>query len=779
MTKKKPTYEALEERIRELEKVEGNFILDNKRLQEKVEELKMLWHANFESSVLIDTDGIIIEANEAFADKLGKKPEDTIGQNVYSLFPADLAKSRREIVQQVIETGKPIRREDQRGHTWFDNCIRPVLENTGQVKSIAIVGSDISERKRAEEALRESEEKLREILNQSSIVIYVKDIEGRYLLINRKYEKLFHISNEKIIGKTDYDIFPKESADTFRENDLEALQSDSPLESEEVVPQDDGPHTYISVKFKLKKLDGIPYAVCGISTDITERKQVEATLQESEQRYRALFESSADGILIVDIDTKEFKYVNPAICKMLGYSEKELKGMGVRDIHPKNSLDHVLSEFKAQARNKKTLAQNIPCLRKDGKVIYADFNTTTVLIDKRNCNIGFVRDITERMQLEDERKKAAKLESVGVLAGGIAHDFNNILSVILGNVSLAKMFMMKDKGPASESLTDAEAACGRARDLTQQLLTFSKGGAPVKKTASLSVLLKEASEFALSGSNVKCRHYISNVLWPCAVDEGQINQVIHNLLINADQAMSEGGTISIHAVNVTVGKEDRLPLNEGKYVKLTIKDQGIGISKEHLSKIFDPYFSTKKKGHGLGLATTYSIIKRHGGHITVESELKVGTTFHLYLPASSEKVLEKEETKEEAIVIKGKILVMDDDKAVRTALSKMLRLLGLEVESAENGEETIELYRNAMASEKPFDAVILDLTIRGGMGGKVTIKRLLEIDPHVKAIVSSGYSNDPVMADPGKHGFCSVVSKPYRIDELREVLQSVLKEKSG
>jgi len=273
--------------------------------------------------------------------------------------------------------------------------------------------------------------------------------------------------------------------------------------------------------------------------------------------------------------------------------------------------------------------------------------------------------------------------------------------------------------------------------------------------------------------------YISKDLWHCKVDEGQISQVINNLIINADQAMPNGGTINIRADNVTVGPRDQLPLNEGRYVKLSLKDQGVGISEEHLARIFDPYFSTKQKGSGLGLATTYSIIKRHGGHITVESELKVGTTFQIYLPASWEQVEEKTGGKEEIAVTKGKILVMDDETALCDVVSSMLELIGHEVKSANNGTQAVAMYNQAKDSGQPFDAVILDLTIPGGMGGKETIKRLLKIDSGVKAIVSSGYSNDLVMSNFKEYGFSSRVSKPYEIEELREVLQSVLKEKSG
>lgn len=649
-----------------------NDITEKKRAEEALRESEEMYRTLFETMaqgvVYQDADGKIISANPASQRILGLTLSQMQGRTSIAPSWKAVREDRSEFTGKThpsmlaLKTGREVRNtimgifhpQDNQYH-WINIYAVPQFR-PGEKKPYQVYTTfeDITERKRVEEALRESEEMLRGILNQSSIVIYVKDVEGRFLLINRKFEKLFHISNEKIVGKTDFDIFPKENAQAFKENDLEALRSDTPIEREEVIPQEDGLHTYISVKFQLKNTDGKPFAICGISTDITERNQ-----------------------------------------------------------------------------------------------------------------------------LEVERTKAAKLESIGLLAGGIAHDFNNILSAILGNVSLANMIASEEKSEASESLAAAESACGRARDLTQQLLTFSKGGAPVKKIISLSGLIKETSGFALRGSNVICRHHISQDLWSCEVDEGQISQVIHNLLINADQAMPEGGTIDFRAENVTVGPTGQLPLDDGGYIKLTIKDQGLGIPEEHLSKIFDPYFSTKQKGSGLGLATTYSIIKRHAGHVTVESGPKVGTTFTIYLPASRKQAEVTKRKKKIVTDIRGKILVMDDERALRDVISRMLEQIGHKVECASDGERAVKKYKQAKKSGQPFDALILDLTIPGGMGGRETIAKLLEIDPEVRAIVSSGYSNDPVVSNYQDYGFSGEVSKPYQIEQLRAVLQTVMKKKNG
>ncbi len=387
--------------------------------------------------------------------------------------------------------------------------------------------------------------------------------------------------------------------------------------------------------------------------------------------------------------------------------------------------------------------------------------------------ITIVSDITEKRRIEEELNKVDKLESIGVLAGGIAHDFNNILTGIVGNISLAEMYIESGRAPGRvlERLKEAEKASMRARDLTQQLLTFSKGGAPVKELATIGNILKDSATFTLRGSNVRCQLSIPDDLWPVEVDPGQIDQVINNLVINAAQAMPGGGTIKLQAENVSVGAEDVLPLKKGKYLEISIEDQGVGIPETIIQKIFDPFFTTKQKGNGLGLATSLSIVQKHNGHITVRSQAGVGTTFHIYLPVSPEQVSTEEKVERNKLITgEGRILVMDDEEHIRDLATEMLSNLGYSVITAVDGAEAIELYKEAMVSGNPFSMVILDLTIPGGMGGKETVQKLMEIDTEVKAIVSSGYSNDPVLANFREHGFKGVISKPYRIRELSEIL---------
>ncbi|MEI8079265.1 MAG: ATP-binding protein, partial [bacterium] len=371
-----------------------------------------------------------------------------------------------------------------------------------------------------------------------------------------------------------------------------------------------------------------------------------------------------------------------------------------------------------------------------------------------------------------------KLHSVGTLAGGIAHDFNNILMGVFGNLSLAKDELAEDH-PSYAALEEAEKAMGRAVRLTKQLLTFAKGGDPVKEDVCLGTLIQDVAHFDLSGSPVKLVYQQPDDLWPAKVDKGQIQQVISNLTINARQAMPKGGCLYLTLENVTLPAGAVPGLRPGKYIKVTARDEGTGISPKNIDRIFDPYFTTKQTGSGLGLATTYSIIAKHGGHLGVVSELGQGATFTFYLPASE--FPQAEETPPPvapgpSLNCPVRVLVMDDEETVCLLVERMLTRSGYVVSTAPGGQETIASYQQAMKNGTPFDAVIMDLTIPGGSGGKDAIQKLLAIDPHAKVIVSSGYADSPVMANYADYGFKAVAAKPYTPNELRTVLAQVLNQ---
>lgn len=495
-------------------------------------------------------------------------------------------------------------------------------------------------------------------------------------------------------------------------------------------------------------------------------------MEDLEQKYQILIENSPDSIAIVDRDAT-ILFINRVLPQ---YKVEDIIGTNVLQYISEDQraeyvalLANLFENGEPQSMElhmvgpSRWLSRFIP-LKKDGK-------TVSAMVISAN--------VTDLRKMEAEILKVEKLESLGLLAGGIAHDFNNILTAILGNISLAKS-TIDSKEQLLSRLIAAEKASLRASELSQQLLTFSKGGAPIKKLVSIQHVIKQSVLFALTGSNIQSQFIFQEGLWPAEVDEGQIGQVIQNLMINAQQAMPSGGTIKIEAKNVTINDNNGQGklLREGDYLFISIQDQGTGISEEHLSKIFDPYFTTKIKGTGLGLSISHSIIRRHQGSISVESKPGSGTTFFIYLPAYSEGfVSEEKEEGEELTQGKGRILIMDDEETVLQITGETLEHLGYEVALAESGTKAVEVFKKAKVSERPFDVVITDLTVLGDIGGVETLRRLRRIDPQVRVIVSSGYSNDPAMADFRQFGFSDCLKKPYRAFEISETIKRVLKSR--
>ena len=509
-----------------------------------------------------------------------------------------------------------------------------------------------------------------------------------------------------------------------------------------------------------------------LQQELEERVQTEQALKQSEDKYRSVINQSGDCVFLVDPASKCVIEANPAFQHLLGYAEHEVFGLHVYDLaaHDREDID---AKMRQSVEERRHFIGERQYRKTDGTLVDVEVSANLISYGGKEILCVVSRDITARKKAEKELLKAQKLESLGLLAGGIAHDFNNILTGILGNISLAKLHA-KDDTTLIKRLADAEKATMRAKDLTYQLLTFAKGGAPIKETASIEDIVRDTCGFALRGSNVGYDFRPAQDLWPVEIDRGQISQVVGNLVVNAKQAMPEGGTIEITSANVVLNEGRVATLPAGKYVLISVQDHGIGIPQRHLARIFDPYFTTKQGGSGLGLATSYSIIEKHDGHIEVKSEPGSGTIFQVYLPASDGAAPPAPKIETRPIPGKGRILVMDDEEMIREVAKEMLILLGYQVEVAENGAQAVHLYEQALDSGRRFDAVLMDLTVPGGMGGKEAIRKLLELDPKVNAIVSSGYSNDRVMADYRGYGFQGVVTKPYKIQELSEVLQEVI-----
>lgn len=631
--------------------------------------------------------------------------------------------------------------------------------------------------------------KIFELMNavqNSDNSIVITDLEGTIQYVNKAFERNTQYAANEAIGQNSRILNAKSQPDEYYENMWETILNGDTWYDTFHNKRKDGTYFYEKASISPVFLpDGSFRSFIAIKLDITREKELQNKLEAANQALneqieelkllQSAIEHTTDSIVITDKDGR-IEYANPAYGKMTGCDCSEAPGtlfkLLKRGPHNMNFYDEM---WKWLAKGDRYCGVH-SCETADGTMYY-DEETIIPIIDENGERTHFVaagRNITERIKVEEERLNANKLESLGILAGGIAHDFNNILTAVLGNISIAKLAVSKGKQPLNY-LEEAENACVRIKDLTLQLLTFSKGGSPVRKSVSMSKLVSESARFMLHGSSVDCHLDLQDNLWGAIVDEGQINQVMNNLVINAVQAMPDGGTLKIKAENRIMNENNPQNLKAGRYVKLSVEDQGVGIQPENLSKVFDPYFTTKQNGTGLGLASAYSIITKHQGCILLNSSPGKGTCFAIYLPASMESAAGTKENTAEEHHGTGNVLIMDDDPNIRNILGEMLEMLGYTVAFASDGQRAIDMYRDAMNLPSKFDVIIMDLTIPGGMGGQEAITTLRKIDPHIRAIVSSGYSNDDVMANYQDYGFTGVVAKPYDLRVLSKTLREILR----
>ncbi len=752
-------------------------------LRQSEETFRCMTASAMSGIVMIDNDGRITFWNGAAEKIFGWPSFEAIGKDVHEFLapPCYHEMSRRAF---------PVFRLTGRGPVIGKNLELVALRKDGEefpiqlaLSSVCLRGqwnalgiiNDISDRKQAEDNLQEQLHFLQELIDAIPNPVFFKNTTGMYLGCNTPFEDFIGVRKNSLIGKSVYEIHPRELADVYFAADRKLLESSSGVQVYESTAQhaDGRRQEVLFNKAVFTRKDGSVGGIVGVILDITERKRMEKALRESEERFRRTFDQSPIGAAIVSLDYR-FLRVNGQWCRITGFTEQELVGLSLSDIsHPDDLENDILMKRRLTAGEIDSFQMDKRYLRKDGKEIWTSLS---VCLMKNTSGeplyfLPMMEDITKRKQLENEVLKNQKLESLGVLAGGIAHDFNNLLTGILGNISLAKMATPRES-IAFRRLDEAERASERARDLTYQLLTFSKGGAPIKKVTSIGQIVVDSADFAHRGSTVACEYAIADEILPLEADEGQISQVIHNLVLNAVQAMPGGGLIRICAENV---HEKPASLHsERDYVRVSITDNGPGIPEDILPRIFDPYFSTKTKGSGLGLASVYSIIKNHDGLIEVDTRVGSGTTFHIYLPASKEELSLTHADRCEAFTGKGRILLMDDEEIVRQVAGEMLATLGYSGTVCEDGVQVVNHYTQAKRSGQGFDAVIMDLTIPGGMGGKEAMALLLEMDPDITGLVSSGYNNDPILASYREYGFRGVVMKPYTVQELGKAMQAVI-----
>ncbi len=496
-----------------------------------------------------------------------------------------------------------------------------------------------------------------------------------------------------------------------------------------------------------------------------------AALGESEDRFQRLVDSAFEGWVIHR--DGNIVFANPSFARAFGFTPAELIGTSALDLTAPESRARLTEALES----KSTAPYEVLGQRKDGSTIPVEIAGQPCTYQGRPARIAAVRDLTAQKQAAADQLVLSKLESTGILAGGIAHDFNNLLATLVLNVDLALA-----NNPASPEgiryLDQAKHTALSARTLTQQLITFARGGAFARQPTDLAALLQKVVPLPLVGSNVRAELSLPPDLWNADIDAGQVERVLVNLILNAREAMPAGGVVSVRAANLTVPERDGLALNPGEYLRIDVVDRGTGIAADILPKIFDPYFSTKQrgaqKGMGLGLTISHSIIQQHGGALTVESSATTGTTFHVYLPATRAPLLAAPVKNPPLNPRRGRILVMDDEPSLRDMVRGALSRLGYRVDTADNGQTALALYQAAHVEGRPFDAVLLDLTVRGGMGGLDALKALRALDPKVTAIVMSGYANEPALRDFTQYGFRAALAKPFELEQLETTLARVL-----
>jgi PAS domain S-box-containing protein len=758
--------------------------------------------------ITMNDQGLVQSVNPAAEKMFGTPAKELVGQTVTKIIP------QRLFMHDMVAMGRGTMMAMGHRQNYYPFPIEISLSEmkTDNKKSYVALIRDVTERKRSEETLKHiglgvssstGEEFVRSLVKQLSKALQTdfsflvettkkNDEDNTCTLVIAEHGHIRSKMNFKLANsaceevlKRGFRAFPSDVREKFPKDEvLKELAAESFV----AMPLVDhkGKTVGLMGVIDTKQMENVQIAESTLQIFAAraaaeiERKRFEEDLNAEKERLAVTLRSIGDGFIAADTDGN-VAMINNVAERLTGWRQDQIIGKPLVEIF------NILNE-----RTRKPCSTMLDRIVETGSVVGTANHAIVVsregverlieisaapIRDKTNRKLGTVlvfRDITEKEHLEAERRKAEKLESLGVAAGGIAHDFNNLLTAIIGNLSLSLISISPDE-EMYERLSAAKKASLRAQELAQQLLTFAKGGAPIKKTASIGQLIQDTVTFSIRGSAIRSDFAMPDDLWPVEVDSGQISQVVNNLAINAEQAMPAGGALRVTCENFFLAEENPAlaPLRVGRYVKITVQDEGIGIPEEYLKKIFDPYFTTKPKGSGLGLATSYSIVKNHDGLITVDSKVGIGSLFSIYLPATDKQV-PFERTRSEPAKGKGRILALDDEEAICELVKAALTPLGYDVTTVQDGLSAIAAYKDSMVENKKFAAVISDLTIPGGMGGAECIKRLLEMDPGVKAIVSSGYAMDPVMSRYREYGFCACIAKPYEVSDLGHMVHEVI-----
>lgn len=752
------------------------------KLMEDLLQFEMLLDAVSMIVFIKDTRHNFIKVNQALCDAVGMQREELEGRNVVDIFPSN-ADEFIQADREVMRSQQPIKGlisqlETVQGKKWFQIDKVPYFGSNGELRGVIDSAFDITVRKHAEDELRISEQKYAHAEKIGNFGHWQRDYIQHESTHSVGAYKIFGIDAAKFDSKSEsfLDRIHPDDRKILIAKAQNAYANQSTLNAEyRITNRSDGSERVIEAIGEVYNDEqGQPRGMIGTYLDITERRRMEEELRKSQEQYVALAEASPVGIFRTDADGN-CSYVNQFWCQISGLTAAQAMGDGwQRALHP-DDRQRVFGQWQTAVEKGAPFQSEYRFRTPEGVTTWL-FGQSRIERDSDGriiAYVGTVTDITERKRMAEELQKMEKLESISVLAGGIGHDLNNLLTSIVGNLALARL--EEDAGQKDDWLAEAEKASMRVKDLSQQLLAFSQGGPPILQKADIGALLKESVTFSLRGSHVSSDFSIADGLWTVGIDEGQINQVISNLIINAQQAMLAGGKVNVSAENILIEKHTRLPLKAGPYVKISVEDHGVGIPEQYLNRIFDPFFSTKENGSGLGLANSYAIVQKHNGYMAVESKVGVGTRFDLYIPATAE-ASEIRESQDALLPIHGQgtILLMDDEESIRDIAVKIMSSLGYQVVTCSNGEEAIVIVEQVVGRGESFDAVILDVTVAGGMGAMATMRQLADIAPDVKVIVSTGYINNPIMSEYKDYGFRGVIAKPYKIREMSEVLQDVL-----